>query len=138
MGKADKGSIRAYLEKVTGLSRAQITRLIGQFLQSGKVRDRRGPPAKPFLRQYTPADVQLLNARRLTYLLADLAEGALLLDEATWALQRDGDARKALVARRFARERLIPPRARGILDHCIALDHFDAIVRYGAIDPAAA
>ncbi|MFA5883047.1 MAG: acyl-CoA dehydrogenase family protein [Acidimicrobiia bacterium] len=84
-----------------------------------------------------PTDVQLLNARRLTYLLADLMEGALLVDEATWALARDGDARKAVVARRFARERLSAPRARGILDDDrTALDHFDAIVRYGAIDPA--
>ena len=58
-----------------------------------------------------PNDVQLLHARRLTYLLADLTEGALLVDEATWALHRDGDARKAVVARRFARERLSAPRA---------------------------
>jgi hypothetical protein len=84
-----------------------------------------------------PNDVQLLNARRLTYLLADLVEGALLLDEATWALARDGDARKAVVARRFARERLRTPRARGILEpDATALDLFDAVVRYGPIDPA--
>lgn len=82
-------------------------------------------------------DVQLLNARRLAFLLADLTEGALLLDEATWALERLGDARKAVVARRFARERLVPPRARGILDEDrTALDHFDAVVRYGAVEPA--
>jgi hypothetical protein len=86
-----------------------------------------------------PTDVQLLNARRLTYLLADLAEGALLVEEATWSLQRNGDARKALVARWFARERLAPSRARGILDgNRSALDHFDAIVRYGAVDATAA
>jgi len=86
-----------------------------------------------------PTDVQLLNARRLTYLLADLMEGALLVDEATWALARDGDARKAVVARRFARERLSAPRARGILDDDrTALDHFDAVVRYGTIDPTEA
>jgi acyl-CoA dehydrogenase len=84
-----------------------------------------------------PTDVQLLNARRLTYLLADVAEGALLVDEATWALQRNGDARKAVVANRFARERLAPPRARGILDpDRTVLDHFDAVVRYGPVDPA--
>ena len=84
-----------------------------------------------------PTDVQLLHARRLTYLLADLAEGALLVDEATWALQRDGDARKAVVATRFARERLSARPARGILDDDrTVLDHFDAVVRYGAIDPA--
>ncbi|MCJ7672332.1 MAG: acyl-CoA dehydrogenase family protein, partial [Acidimicrobiia bacterium] len=35
-------------------------------------------------------DLQLLHARRFSYLLADLVEGALLLDEATWQLARDG------------------------------------------------
>lgn len=61
-GKVDTGTVRAYLEQVTGLSRAQVTRLIGQCLLSGKVRDRRGPPAKPCRRQYTPADIRLLAA----------------------------------------------------------------------------
>lgn len=60
LGKADKGLIRRYLAKVTGLSRAQITRLIAQFLRTGQVRDRRGPPAKPFERRYTDADKRLL------------------------------------------------------------------------------
>lgn len=84
------------------------------------------------------AEIQLLHARRFAYLLADLAEGALLLDEATWQMARDGDARKAVVARRFAR-RLVPQRARGILDDDrSAIDHFDALVRYGPIEPAAA
>jgi len=60
LGKADKGLVRRYLEKVTGFSRAQMTRLIQQFRTSGRIRDRRGPPAKPFPRRYTPADVRLL------------------------------------------------------------------------------
>ena len=83
--------------------------------------------------------MQLLHARRFAFLLADLSEGALLLDEATWQLARDGDARKAVVARLFARKRLAPPRARGILDDDrTVIDLFDPIVRYGAIEPAAA
>jgi acyl-CoA dehydrogenase len=82
-------------------------------------------------------DLQLLHARRFTHLLADLAEGALLLDEAAWALGRDGDARKAVVAGRFARRRLAPPRVRGILDDDrTALDLFEPVVRYGPIEPA--
>ena len=60
LGKADKGIVRAYLEKVTGFSRAQVTRLIAQFVKEGKIRDRRGAPAKPFVRRYTAADVELL------------------------------------------------------------------------------
>lgn len=60
LGKADKGLVKAYLEKVTGFSRAQITRLIRQYAQTGRIRDRRGAPAKPFARRYTPEDVTLL------------------------------------------------------------------------------
>jgi hypothetical protein len=86
-----------------------------------------------------PEDVQLLHARRLAYLLADLAEGAVLLDEATWQLEQHGDARKAVVARRFARRRLAPPAVRGILDDDRAvLDLFEPLVRYGAVEPALA
>lgn len=55
-----KGLLRAYLGKVTGLSRAQLTRLIGQFVASGRVRDRRGAPAQPFARRYTPSDIRHL------------------------------------------------------------------------------
>ncbi len=84
-----------------------------------------------------PTDVQLLHARRFAYLLADLAEGALLLDEASWSLARDGDARKAVVARRFSNRRLVTSRVRGILDDDrTALDLFDPIVRYGQLDAA--
>jgi len=86
-----------------------------------------------------PTDIQLLEARRLAFLLADTVEAALLLDEATWALEQHDDARKAVVARRFARERLAALPARGILDSDrTALDHFDAVVRYGALEPTAA
>lgn len=60
LSKANKGLVRRYLAKVTGLSRAQITRLIKQFRDTGRIRDRRGPPAAPFARRYTPADIRLL------------------------------------------------------------------------------
>jgi hypothetical protein len=84
-------------------------------------------------------DMQLLHARRMAYLFADVMEGALLLDEAAWALGRDGDARKAVVARRRVRRTLEHRPARGILDDDrVALDLFDEVVRYGTIDAAAA
>lgn len=60
LGKADKGLLRRYLEKVTGRSRAQMTRLLGQFRATGQIRDRRGRPTKPFSRRYTRADIRLL------------------------------------------------------------------------------
>ena len=60
LSKSDKGLVRRYLEKVTGISRAQMTRLIQQFRDHGQIRDRRGPPAKPFAKRYTQADIRLL------------------------------------------------------------------------------
>ena len=61
LGKPDKGLVRRYLGKVTGLSRAQLTRLIARHRRTGRVEDRRGgPPAKPFVRRYTRADIRLL------------------------------------------------------------------------------
>lgn len=62
LGKADKGLVVRYLCKVTGRSRQQVTRLIGQYRATGAVRDRRGPPARPFTRRYTSADVRQLAA----------------------------------------------------------------------------
>ena len=61
LGRSDKGLVRAYLAKVTGLSRAQLTRLIAQHRRTGDIRDRRGkPPANAFQRRYTPEDAALL------------------------------------------------------------------------------
>src|SRR5699024_8219108 len=45
-GRADKGVLRAYLMTVTGLSRAQITRRIRQYRETGSVRDDRGAAHK--------------------------------------------------------------------------------------------
>ena len=45
-GKADKGLIRRFLNKVTGLSRAQVTRLLHQHRTTGAIADRRRP--QPF------------------------------------------------------------------------------------------
>ena len=82
-----------------------------------------------------PEDLALLHGRRLTELLGDLAEGALLLHDAAWSLRRDGDARKAAVARRFSDRRLTDAPVRGILsvDRTV-LDLFDPITRYGRVE----
>ena len=62
LGKPDKGLVRRYLAKVTGLSRAQLTRLIGRHRRTGRIEDRRGsPPAKPFERRYTRLDIRMNN-----------------------------------------------------------------------------
>ena len=50
LGKRDKGLFKAYLAKVAGLSRAQLSRLIAQHKRTGHIRDRRRkPPANAFL-----------------------------------------------------------------------------------------
>ena len=77
----------------------------------------------------------LLHARRFAELLADLTEGALLVEHAAWALDRDGNARKAAVARRFCARRLASAPVRGILDtDRSVLDLFEPLVRYGRIE----
>lgn len=60
LGKADKGLVKAYLEKVSSFSRAQMTRLIKQFRDTGSVRDRRGRPTNAFTKRYRAQDVALL------------------------------------------------------------------------------
>jgi transposase InsO family protein len=58
-GKAARGLLRRYVEKMTGLSRAQVTRLIASYTGSGRVRStvyRR----RRFPQCYTRADIELL------------------------------------------------------------------------------
>ena len=59
LSRADKGLVRRYVMKVTGLGRAQVTRLTGQFDKTRAVRlvaYRR----RRFARRYTTGDVSLL------------------------------------------------------------------------------
>ena len=62
-GKAARGLMRRYIEKMTGMSRAQVTRLIGRYAASGRVqptvyRRRRFPE------RYTRAGIELLACGR--------------------------------------------------------------------------
>ncbi len=59
LGKSEKGLVRLYVGRMTGLSRAQVTRLIGGYASTGQVK------AAPYQRRkfaklYTKADVELL------------------------------------------------------------------------------
>src|SRR5580704_10249485 len=54
-----KGLIRAYMERMTGLSRAQCARLIGQYRKTGRIAVDRSRRRK-FPSRYTVADVALL------------------------------------------------------------------------------
>lgn len=57
--RAAKGLIRAYLSKMTGLGRAQVARLIGQYIKTGQV-GARSYRRNRFARLYTAADIELL------------------------------------------------------------------------------
>ena len=79
--------------------------------------------------------MSLLHSRRLAELLADVTEGALLVEEAAWALR---PSRRRPQGSRCPTLRRSPsgvPVARGILDSDrTVLDLFEPIVRYGPIE----
>lgn len=57
--KAGKGLLKQYVGKMTGLSRAQVTRLIGRYRQAGEIKE---TPCRRhrFARKYTRWDIELL------------------------------------------------------------------------------
>jgi transposase InsO family protein len=59
LGRADKGVVRQYVARMTGLSRAQVTRLIAGHRKTGRVKAVEYQRTK-FATRYTPADVGLL------------------------------------------------------------------------------
>jgi len=58
--RRERGVLLRYLIKVSGYSPAQMKRLLAQWHTERHLRDRRGPPAKPFAYRYTLADQQAL------------------------------------------------------------------------------
>lgn len=59
--RANRGLLRGYIAKLTGLSRAQVTRLIGRYQKSGEVKERSYHRHR-FVARYTRADVELWAA----------------------------------------------------------------------------
>ena len=59
LSKKDKGIVRRYLAKISGLSRSQITRLIARWRERG-VLEPRASRRRRFPRRYTPDDITLL------------------------------------------------------------------------------
>ena len=58
-GRRSNGLLRAYAEHLTGLSRAQSTRLSGAYVKAGRIAPK--PSLRPrFQRHYTADDVELL------------------------------------------------------------------------------
>jgi transposase InsO family protein len=59
MKRSERGTVRSYIEKMTGLKRAQTTRLIGMYLAGEAVMPRRYQRRR-FTRRYTGEDIALL------------------------------------------------------------------------------
>lgn len=83
LNRRGKGLVKAYLLRLSGLSRAQLTRLIARFLLNGAIRPSKAPRNR-FPVQYTPADKALLAE-------TDNAHGRL-----------SGPATKKILERQFA------------------------------------
>jgi len=61
LNKGQKGIVRRYLARITGLSRAQVTGLIRRWMRRRGLRIERAPRRR-FARRYTAADITLLAA----------------------------------------------------------------------------
>jgi len=59
LGRQEKGLLRRYVARMTGLSRAQVTRLIASYTDTGRVRAALYQRTK-FASRYTKSDVELL------------------------------------------------------------------------------
>jgi transposase InsO family protein len=58
-GRRARGLLRRYIGKMTGLSRAQLTRLVGRYVATGQVR-KKITRRHRFPQRYTRADIELL------------------------------------------------------------------------------
>lgn len=83
LGRKGKGLLKAYLQRLSGLSRAQVTRLVSRWRTDGAIRPRRGHRHR-FPTKYTPADKALLAE-------TDNAHGRM-----------SGPATKRILARQYA------------------------------------
>lgn len=60
LGRADKGVLLVYLQRLSGYSRAQVTRLVARWVKSQPLVKNYRRPAHAFAKRYTHADVTLL------------------------------------------------------------------------------
>jgi transposase InsO family protein len=60
LGRADKGVVLAYLQRLSGYSRAQVTRLVARWVDAKPLVKNYRRPEHAFARRYTAADVALL------------------------------------------------------------------------------
>jgi hypothetical protein len=60
LGRADRGAVLAYLQHLSGYSRAQVTRLVARWVDAKPLVKNYRRPVHAFARRYTGADVALL------------------------------------------------------------------------------
>ena len=60
LGRADKGAVLAYVQHLSGYSRAQVTRLVSRWVTGKPLVKNYRRPEHAFARRYTAADVALL------------------------------------------------------------------------------
>ncbi len=60
LGRSDRGAVLAYLQRLSGYSRAQVTRLVGRWVDGQPLVKQYRAPNHAFARRYTAADVALL------------------------------------------------------------------------------
>ncbi len=84
LGRADRSPVPAYLQRLSGYSRAQITRLVSRWDGGKPLVKNYHPPRHPFARLYTAVDVALLAD-------GDRAMGTLSGPTTACVLRRQGD-----------------------------------------------
>lgn len=60
LGRSDRGAVLAYLQRLSGYSRAQVTRLVSKWMAGKRLVKSYRAPEHAFARRYTAADVALL------------------------------------------------------------------------------
>ena len=60
LGRSDKGALLAYMQRLSGYSRAQVTRLVARWVHAKPLVKNYRRPEHAFARRYTAADVALL------------------------------------------------------------------------------
>lgn len=60
LGRSDRGAVLAYLQRLSGYSRAQVTRLVSRWMAGKPLVKNYRAPEHAFARRYTGADVALL------------------------------------------------------------------------------
>jgi len=89
LSKEDKGIMKQYLKRVTGYSRAQITRFIFQYRKTGKIKERTYKRNR-FTKRYSMEDIRLLAE---TDELHSFPNGVALKKILTRMVQMYGDKR---------------------------------------------